>query len=121
MTKLHSGSSLSAGDPVWWQGPYVVTKRINDLVYCLTRSPILVHRDWLWHYTGSNPPTWFDAMLESTPVTPTTYPVVARKQKWTTAVTWTPPLICSQEVAVARGANSSGMAQMFSSPRESVN
>ena len=36
-----------------------------------------------------------------------------------TAVTWTTPLICSQEGAIARGTNLSGMAQMFTG--ESVN
>ena len=66
------------------------------------------------------------AMLESTPVTPTTYPAVAREQEQKenhhqqTAVTWTPPLICSQEGTVARGASPSSMAQMFSAFGESV-
>ena len=73
----------SCNDP--GKGPYVVIKRINDLVYRIqlgpNRKPKVVHRNRLWHYTGSNPPTWFGAMLESTPVTPTTYPAVAREQE----------------------------------------
>ena len=78
------GQRLEAGDPVWlhnpqrkkgitpklmrpWQGPYVVTKRINDLVYRIQlgprTKPRVVHRNRLWKYSGHNPPSWFQ--LES--------------------------------------------------------
>lgn len=63
---LQIGSSLSAGDPMWfhypqrkkglstklqrpWQGPYVVTKKINDLVHRIQLGPNrkseVVHRN----------------------------------------------------------------------------
>ena len=72
-------SELKEGDAAWlhnpqrkkgispklsrpWQGPYVVTKRINDLVYRIQLGPGLkpkvVHRNRLWKYSGRNPPTW---------------------------------------------------------------
>ena len=45
-----------------WQGPYVVTKCINDLVYRIQlgpkTKPKVVHWNRLWHYSGHNPPTW---------------------------------------------------------------
>ena len=74
------GSKLQAGTAVWlynphrrkgitpklmrnWQGPYVVIKCINDLVYRIQlgpkSKPKVVHRNRLWSYTGHNPPTWF--------------------------------------------------------------
>ena len=70
---------LNVGDPVWlhcpqrkkgispkltrqWQGPYLVTKRINDMVYRVQLKPLakpkVVHRNRFWLYTGSSPPTW---------------------------------------------------------------
>ena len=73
------GSPLQKGDPVWlfnpqrkkglspkltrsWQGPYLVTKKINDLVYRVQlgpkTKPKVVHRNRLWTYRGSFPPTW---------------------------------------------------------------
>ena len=46
-----------------WQGPYTVTKRINDLVYRIqlgpSTKPKVVHRNRLWLYTGDNRPSWF--------------------------------------------------------------
>ena len=36
-----------------WQGPFVVLKRINDLIYRIQ------HRNRLWEYSGPNPPTWY--------------------------------------------------------------
>ena len=46
-----------------WEGPYVVTKAINDLVYRIQLTqrsrPKVVHRNCLWTYNGSNPPTWY--------------------------------------------------------------
>ena len=69
-----------AGDTVWlhvpqrkngispklsrpWQGPYVVTKCINDLIYNIqlgpTTKPKIVHHDRLWKYHGEKLPTWF--------------------------------------------------------------
>ena len=89
---LQSGSSLMKGDPVWlhnpqrkkglspklqrsWQGPYVVTKKINDLIYRIQlapyRKPKVVHRNRLWLYTGANPPTWFRAIPGNATATPT--------------------------------------------------
>ena len=74
------GSKLQVGTAVWlynphrrkgitpklmrnWQGPYVVIKCINDLVYRIQlgpkSKPKVVHRNSLWSYTGHNPPTWF--------------------------------------------------------------
>ena len=70
---------LEEGDPVWlhcplrkkgvspkltrpWQGPYLVTKRLNDTVYRVQlkpqSKPKVVHRNRLWKYTGEKPPTW---------------------------------------------------------------
>ena len=70
---------LQEGDPVWlhcpqrkkgvspklarqWQGPYLVTKRLNDTVYRVQlkpqSKPKVVHRNRLWKYTGDEPPTW---------------------------------------------------------------
>ena len=50
-----------------WQGPYLVTKRINDMVYRVQlkpqTKPKVVHRNRLWRYTGPSPPTW----LQETP------------------------------------------------------
>lgn len=75
---------LEVGDPVWlhcpqrkkgvspkltrqWQGPYLVTKCLNDTVYRVQLKPQSkpkgVHRNRLWKYTGDSPPTW---LLEST-------------------------------------------------------
>ena len=46
-----------------WQGPYTVTKRINDLVYRIqlraSTKPKVVHRNRLWLYSGDDPPSWF--------------------------------------------------------------
>ena len=71
---------LEEGDPVWlynpqrkkglspklqkpWQGPYVILKRINDLVYRIQlgprSKPKVVHFNRLWRYQGENPPQWF--------------------------------------------------------------
>ena len=73
---------LEAGDAVWlhhsarkkglspklqrpWQGPYIVIKHINDLVYRIKlgpkAKPKVVHRNRLWKYTGENIPTWYMA------------------------------------------------------------
>ena len=70
---------LDVGDPVWlhcpqrkkglspklmrqWQGPYLVTKRINDMVYRVQlkpqTKPKVVHRNWLWRYSGSSFSNW---------------------------------------------------------------
>ena len=70
---------LEEGDPVWlhcpqrkkgvspkltrqWQGPYLVTKRLNDTVYRVQlkpqSKPKIVHRNLLWKYTGEKPLTW---------------------------------------------------------------
>ena len=78
---VKEGQRLRQGDAVWlhnpqkkkglstklqrlWQGPYVITKQINDLVYRVQLGPNLkpkvVHRNRLWRYTGENAPTWFE-------------------------------------------------------------
>ena len=52
-----------------WQGPYVVIKCINDLVYRIQlgpkSKPKVVHRNRLWQYHGHNPPTWFNVSLQN--------------------------------------------------------
>ena len=80
MKERHDAASncdqLNEGDPVWlhcpqrekgispklarqWQDPYLVTKRINDMVYRVQLKPLakpkVVHRNRLWLYTGSSP------------------------------------------------------------------
>ena len=76
---LQEGQPLGVGDAVWlhdpqrrkglshklqrpWKGPYLVIKKINDLIYRIRLGPRIkpkvVHRNRLWKYTGSNPPTW---------------------------------------------------------------
>ena len=71
---------LQEGDAVWlhnpqrkkgltpklqrpWQGPYTVTKKINDLVYRIQlgpkAKPKVVHRNRLWKYSGSSAPDWY--------------------------------------------------------------
>ena len=70
---------LEEGDAVWlynpqrkkgftpklmrpWQGPYVITKKINDLVYRIQQGPKckpkVLHKNRLWRYTGVNAPIW---------------------------------------------------------------
>ncbi len=45
-----------------WRGPYTVIKKINDLIYWIQlgphAKPKVVHRNRLWLYRGSLPPTW---------------------------------------------------------------
>ncbi len=45
-----------------WEGPYLVIKRIIDLVYCIQLSPCsrpkVVHMERLWGYQGEDPPSW---------------------------------------------------------------
>lgn len=69
---------LSEGDPVWlynptrkkgltpnlartWQGPYIIVKKINDLVHRIQLGPKckpkVVHKNQLWRYTGNSVPT----------------------------------------------------------------
>ena len=75
---------LSVGDGVWvhdstkrlgvctklasqWHGPYLVTKRIDDLVYLVKRSlktpAKAIHIDRLVRYRGSHVPAWFHKAL----------------------------------------------------------
>ena len=46
-----------------WEGPYTITKVINDVVYRIQLTPRskakVVHRNRLWKYAGEDPPTWF--------------------------------------------------------------
>ncbi len=79
------GKNLTTGDAVWlhnpqrkkgispklsrpWQGPYIVTKKINDLVFRIQlgphTKPKVVHRNRLWAYSGLNVPTWFRRATE---------------------------------------------------------
>ena len=72
-------SKLGVGDAVWmynpqrkkglspklqkpWQGPYVIVKRINDLIYRLQLGPRsrqrVVDFNQLWKYHGENSPHW---------------------------------------------------------------
>ena len=74
-----SGDELNKGNAVWlynpqrkkgispklsrpWQGPYIITKKLNDLVYRIQLGPRqkskVVHRNRLWTYSGRHPPTW---------------------------------------------------------------
>ena len=68
---------FGAGDAVWlhnpqwkppklmraWEGPYTVTKAINDVVYRIQLTPRskpkVVHHNRLWEYSGNNKPNWF--------------------------------------------------------------
>ena len=53
-----------------WEGPYIVMKRINDLVYRIRRNPLgkpkVVHRNRLWKYQGSQSELWPDNNVTST-------------------------------------------------------
>lgn len=74
-------TQFSAGDLVWyyypkrkkglspklrsnWEGPYVVVKRLNDLIYRIKLSsrakPKVVHRNHLWKYGGSKKAEWYN-------------------------------------------------------------
>ena len=48
-----------------WQGPNIITKLINDFSYRIQlgpkAKPKVVHRNWLWRYSGINAPTWYHA------------------------------------------------------------
>lgn len=78
---LQNAEPLEEGSAVWlynprkkkglspkfsrpWEGPYVVVKKVNDLVYRIQlgrrTKPKVVHRNRLWLYTGKSRPTWFD-------------------------------------------------------------
>jgi hypothetical protein len=72
---------FSSGDLVWyynprrkkglspklmskWEGPYVVVKRLNDLIYRIRQSsrgkPKVVHRNHLWKYSGTKTADWYN-------------------------------------------------------------
>ena len=57
-----------------WQGPYIITKRINDLVYRiqlgLKAKPKVVDRNRLWRYSGVNAPTQYHAHEQEQSTTP---------------------------------------------------
>ena len=78
--------SLHVGDSVWvhnssrklgickklspqWQGPFLVTKKIDDLVYMIKQtlhsSPKAIHIDRLQKYKGQNIPKWFNKALQT--------------------------------------------------------
>ena len=82
------GKILECGDAVWlfnpqrkkgvtpklarnWKGPYVVIKRINDVVYRIQlgprTKPRVVHRNRLWRYGGQSSPTWFTEKQTTVP------------------------------------------------------
>ncbi|CAC5369855.1 unnamed protein product [Mytilus coruscus] len=48
-----------------WKGPYVVTRKIDDITYLVKRSKKqpgkVYHIDRLLPYQGRNPPTWFSS------------------------------------------------------------
>ena len=77
---LQNAESLEEGAAVWffnprrkkgltpkfnrpWEGPYVIVKKINDLVYRIQlgqrTKPKVVHCNRLWPYSGPAAPTWF--------------------------------------------------------------
>ena len=62
MASLPTEKGISPKLTRQWQGPYLVTKRINDMVYRVQLKPLakpkVVHRNRLWLYTGSSSPTW---------------------------------------------------------------
>ena len=57
-----------------WQGPYIIIKRINDLVYRIQlgphTKPKVVHRNRLWRYSGLCAPTWYKAAGEERGASP---------------------------------------------------
>ena len=48
-----------------WKGPYIITKKIDDVTYLVRRSRKtpgkVYHIDRLLPYQGRNPPTWFSS------------------------------------------------------------
>ena len=91
-----SGVELKEGDAVWlynpqrkkgvspklsrpWQGPYIIFKKLNDLVYRIQlgprQKPMVVHRNRLWIYSGRHPPTWHLGQSKQAPAR-----TVSRKQ-----------------------------------------
>ena len=52
-----------------WEGPYTITKVVNDVVYRVQLTPRskakVVHRNRLWKYAEENPPTWFSSQQSS--------------------------------------------------------
>ncbi|XP_028514874.1 uncharacterized protein LOC114575043 [Exaiptasia diaphana] len=56
-----------------WEGPYLVLKRISDVVYKIPNSPRsktrIIHHDRLRPYHGEKAPTWLDDVEEVQPVT----------------------------------------------------
>ena len=58
-----------------WEGPYTVTKAINDVVYRIQLTPRskpkVVHHNRLWEYTGDNKPNWFKNSKSPGPATTT--------------------------------------------------
>ena len=82
---------FSPGDAVWfynprrrvgfspclqrpWEGPYLITKRISDVVYRIqktsTSKPKVVHHDRLRPYEGRDVPTWYRDKTPPSPDTP---------------------------------------------------
>ena len=62
MASLPTKKGLSPKLMRQWQGPYLVTKRINDMVYRVQlkpqTKPKVVHRNRLWRYSGSSFSSW---------------------------------------------------------------
>ena len=54
-----------------WEGPFVIVKRINDLVYRIQRNKQsktkVVHRNRLWKFRGEREDLWKDENLQSKP------------------------------------------------------
>ena len=81
-----------------WQGPYLVIKRINDVVYRVQLSPRskpkVVHRNRLWRYSGTSTPDWLErGNQEEPPVneSPATSPVILPDSSTTTLPAVTSP------------------------------
>ena len=75
-----NGVSSKLSQP--WQGPYVVTKKINDPVYRMWLRPRqktkVVHWSRLWAYSGKHPPTWHFCQTQS----PTRRRIAIRTGRW---------------------------------------
>ena len=74
-----------------WQGPYVITKKINDLVYRIRlgphTKPKVVHRNRLWRYNGKNVPNWYKV------------PADVQKSRTTDATTTSPAMTPTASVS----------------------
>lgn len=78
--KLYLGQAVWLHDPTRkigvcskllpkWKGPYIVVRKIDDLIYMVKRSPRqpakVYHIDRLIPYKGRNPPSWYKGRTQS--------------------------------------------------------